>query len=83
LYSNHPNPFTDKTNIVFDLPISSELDLTIHDMQGKVVYQRRYSLARGPQNLEVLGSELGVSGVLYYTISTSKYAASGKMIRIE
>jgi hypothetical protein len=37
LHQNFPNPFNPTTTIAFDLPISSEIILTIHDILGRRV----------------------------------------------
>jgi len=37
LYPNHPNPFNSRTQIRFDLPVNTQVTLTIYDLLGRQI----------------------------------------------
>ncbi|MCY4225184.1 MAG: T9SS type A sorting domain-containing protein, partial [Bacteroidetes bacterium] len=39
LHGNYPNPFKESTTLQFDLPYSSNIDVDIVDVTGRVVYE--------------------------------------------
>ena len=83
LYANEPNPFNTKTVIGFDLPQDSNATLTVYDVTGQVVATRKGSFTQGYNTIELSKSDLGVSGVLHYTLSSGDFTATKKMIVIE
>jgi len=68
LYQNTPNPFTDKTNISFEVPHSGDVSLVIHSVNGQVIYQIDKYYSAGKHNVELSKENLDYSGVLYYTL---------------
>lgn len=42
-----PNPFTEKTRIVFNLPVAADVDVTIFDVKGRDVYSTRLGDVKG------------------------------------
>jgi len=83
LFQNEPNPFKGQTTIMFTMPEAATATLSVHDVTGKVVAVRNISAMRG-QNSEVFTKDqLGVSGVLYYTLKSGDFTATKKMIIVE
>ncbi|MEL7423044.1 MAG: T9SS type A sorting domain-containing protein, partial [Bacteroidota bacterium] len=84
LYQNSPNPFREGTLIGFNLPEDSKATLTISDASGQVLQIIRGEYAAGYNTINVTKSQLqGASGVLSYTIQTSKHTATRQMIVVE
>jgi len=83
LYANEPNPFSTKTVIGFDLPQDANATLTVYDVTGQVIATRKGSFTQGYNTIELSKSDLGVSGVLHYTLSSGDFTATKKMIVIE
>jgi hypothetical protein len=83
LFQNTPNPFTDETNIGFELPESSGYDFQITDITGKVIYkikgrgEKGYNLIR--INNIILPSSLTLG---IYSLKTDLYSDSKKLIRM-
>ena len=82
LFQNRPNPFMESTNIKFFLPKAGNVELIITDVTGKLVTRKVQKYPAGTQNVEINYSDLGVSGVLYYTIKAGQYKATKKMINV-
>ena len=90
LLPNYPNPFNPETWIPYQLAAPAEVTLTIYDMNGGVV--RR--LAVGPQAAGLYQSrsraaywdgrnqhgESVASGIYFYTLKTSEFTATRKML---
>lgn len=88
LHNNYPNPFNPETNIVFDLAKAEEINLSVFDIQGKLVSQ----LASGNytagnhavkwDGLDMSGNK-AASGVYIYRLSTSSQQISKKMLMVK
>ncbi len=79
LTDNAPNPFSDKTNILFSTPKQTNVELTVFNMLGKVVFQNKYQAKQGKNNIEFSADKL--SGGLYiYSLSNGSEVRTGKML---
>jgi hypothetical protein len=79
LTNNAPNPFSDKTNILFSTPKQANVELTVFNMLGKMVYQNSYPAKQGKNAIEFSAEKL--SGGLYiYNLSNGAELRTGKMI---
>ena len=82
VFQNRPNPFMESTNISFFLPEAMEVELSITDVTGRLLTKTVSTYEAGKQNVEIKYSDLGTSGVLYYTIKAGEYTATKKMINV-
>jgi hypothetical protein len=80
LYQNTPNPFSDETSIGFYLPKATEALLTVRDVKGALIYQVKGSYAKGQSKVVLTQEQLRTPGVLYYTLETSDFVATKKMV---
>jgi hypothetical protein len=83
LRQNTPNPFSDETLIGFTLPKALKGTLTVRDVKGALVYRVEGNYTKGDNQLSLKKQQLGASGVLYYTLETSDFTATKKMIILE
>jgi hypothetical protein len=83
LYQNTPNPFYGMTNIRFELPNDDAATLNIYDVTGKMLKSVRGEYTKGLNSIELDVRDLGVNGVLYYTLQTENYTATKKMVVIK
>ena len=83
LYQNIPNPFSESTNIAFELPVTKAGTLTVFDMTGKVLSRIQRTFEKGTNQITLNRADLGASGVLYYRLEVGSYNASRKMILID
>ena len=83
LFQNEPNPFKGMTTVSFEMPVASTATLSVHDVTGKVVTVRNINAIKGLNSEIFTKDQLGVSGVLYYTLVSGDFTATKKMIIVE
>jgi hypothetical protein len=80
LNQNYPNPFNPSTTIQFELPRTSQVNLTVFDILGRevsvLVNARRNA---GIYEVNCDGSHLA-SGVYFYRLQAGDFVASKKML---
>ena len=88
LEQNYPNPFNPKTNIRFDIPQSSHVNLIIYDALGREV-TTLVNEKLGAGSYEVIwlaptgdGSSYP-SGVYFYTIITNNFKETKRMVLLK
>lgn len=81
LHQNFPNPVTAQTNIVFELPTSSEVLLEVYDLQGRLVTKRSMEgqTGRNTITLSTYDDLNNYTGVLTYTITVGKTRLTKRM----
>lgn len=83
LYQNYPNPFNSSTNISFDIPRRTFVNLNVYDPQG-----RRIStiisgeLAAGKYTFNFDAQNLP-SGIYFYKLESEKFISIKKMILLK
>lgn len=79
---NFPNPFSDVTNIYFEMPQAAIVELQVFDALGRnyTLPTANQLLQKGPHTITVRSSELeGPSGTYYYML-TARNAETGEII---
>jgi len=87
LHQNYPNPFNPQTIIRYDLPVASNVKITIYNILGQRVndlvdHQQPpgfHQVTWGGQNNQ---SKPVASGVYFYRIETEGFTQSKKMVLI-
>jgi hypothetical protein len=80
LYQNEPNPFKDQTMIRFELAEEGAVLFTVTDVAGKTLKVVNTIGSKGMNLLPLDADDLGITGVLYYTINSGEFTATRKMI---
>jgi hypothetical protein len=79
LYQNAPNPFTERTEIKFELPVNSKnVFIYVFNMQGSLVKQ--ISISNMQRSIIINGSELTAGMYLYSLIVDGKEVDTKRMI---
>ena len=88
LYQNRPNPFNPATTIAFTLPKRAHVDLSIYDIEGKLVK----TLTDGPleagyhesawDGTDIRGNP-AVSGVYFYRLKAGKQVLTRKLVLLK
>jgi hypothetical protein len=83
LHQNYPNPFNPITIIEYELPVASNVRLTLFDVLGRVlsVVEDGYRAA-GYHSIRVNGTELA-SGVILYRLEAGNFAQTKRMLLIK
>lgn len=86
LYQNVPNPFSNTTQIAFDLPIGSDVSLEIYDMQGRVVRRLGGRHVAGRHilqwDLRDARGRTVAPGIYAYRLRADRFEAQRKMVVI-
>jgi len=69
--------------IGFQLPDAGKVNLTILDVQGRVLLQEAKDFSAGNQQWLIEGQSLTTKGVLYYQLATDKEVLTKKMMVLE
>ena len=83
LDQNTPNPFDEKTQIGFSIPVDGVVTLTIIDVSGKVVNKTSDTYKAGHHVVTIDQSMLHDQGVYYYQLDSGSYTATKKMVLIK
>lgn len=80
LYPNTPNPFSNATNIEFDLAKAGTAVLSISDLSGRILKTISQNYPIGHHQIVLEKSELNQTGVLMYTLKSGGFAKTMKMV---
>ena len=83
LKQNYPNPFNPTTNITFNMPKNSYVNLRVYDITGKEVANLfSGNMERGNYTVQFDGKNL-TSGVYFYKLETENFSEVKKMSLIK
>jgi len=83
IQQNYPNPFNPTTNISFDVPKASHVELSVFNMLGqKVISLVNQNMDPGTHTVAWDASS-NSSGVYYYRISAGTFSATKKMVLLK
>ncbi len=80
LYQNYPNPFNPSTDIVFDVPQTSDIEINIYDILGRrmeTFVKGRYSMGRYRKTWNAGNIP---SGVYFYTLTAGETLVTTKQM---
>ena len=85
LLGNYPNPFNPETEIVFNMKIAADVNLSIYNLKGQLIKELVNSrIAAGEQRVIWKGldnnNQSVSSGIYYYKIRSGRYTRTGKMV---
>lgn len=84
LLQNRPNPFRSETTLGFILAEKMQANLTVYDMNGKVLKNFSGVFAKGYNEINLLREQLNSSSILFYRLQTENgFSEVKRMILIE
>jgi len=82
LKQNYPNPFNPMTTIYYELPMTTDVDLSIFNLLGQKV-ATLVNKKQAPGRYQVQWDAGGfASGVYYYRLSSGKFVETKKLVLV-
>ena len=83
LHQNYPNPFNPITSITFELPVDSDVQLSIYNLTGKKVRTLIHEIKEtGKHTIQLNGNNLS-SGIYFYALDTPSNKLVKKLVLIK
>jgi hypothetical protein len=83
VYQNTPNPFTNDTELVFEIGKDEEVTIKVFNTEGKEIFSRHGNYTKGMNKVKISGQELDAEGILIYQILTKTHYSGRKMIKLK
>ena len=83
VYQNTPNPFSNITEIIFDLPLDDNVGFKVMDSTGKILINNNRHYSKGQNSIKISSEDLNESGMYFYEITTSQSTVVKRMILIK
>ncbi len=83
LYQNYPNPFNPVTDIKYDIPKESFVELTVYDLLGREVAVLVNEIKKPGRYSAKWGSENMPSGVYIYRMKAGNFEKTMKMVLLK
>lgn len=81
--SNYPNPFNPSTTIEFYLPRSGEVNLSIYNVNGRLVQVIFDGELNAGNYSRIWSGANATSGVYFYQLQTNDFVTTGKMVLVK
>lgn len=79
-----PNPFTNATQLSFNVPTSGEVTLLVHNEVGELIYGDRMNLDAGTHSININKEDLGgTEGIYFCTLITETVRTTEKIFLIK
>jgi hypothetical protein len=79
LGQNYPNPFSQNTNISYELANPSEVSIIIRDITGRIVLEHSAGLQTAGKHLASIDASALESGIYFYTLNAGNYNETRRM----
>jgi hypothetical protein len=83
LMQNYPNPFNPQTRIMYEIPTSEKVRITISDLLGREVAELSNELMNAGSHQVVFDGTGFASGVYFYKIEAGSFVDTKKMVLIK
>ena len=83
LYQNYPNPFNPSTIVRFDLPVTSEVNLTVYDITGREIAVLVSEVKSAGSHQVAFNAARLNSGLYFYQLKTKEFTAIQKMMLVK
>jgi hypothetical protein len=80
---NFPNPFTESTNVWFQIPSQSLVKWNITDVTGRLIRQSSQWFSGGEHVLVFEKNTFHSPGIYYFTIESAEFKRTLKMVKFD
>ena len=80
VFQNEPNPWSENTNITFEIPEKGRVEIKIFNTEGQLLLNRTSSLSKGYNIFTIKKEDLSTSGIYIYEIKFGTSIISNKMM---
>ena len=82
LDQNYPNPFSQRTAIVYRIEEPAHVDLTVYDVEGRVVRNLVNAVQPAGRHERIIELDDLPNGVYFYRMVTKDFTATRRMVVI-
>jgi len=82
-YPNYPNPFNPATTLVFDLPVRSEVRITIYDTRGSVVQSLDCGWQPAGRHNIIWDADAFSSGIYLVRLEAGRFHSTRKIVLLK
>jgi len=82
LEQNYPNPFNPSTTIGFSLKQPGNVDFTVYDITGRVIFRKSATFNAGTHQIQFNAEGLS-SGVYFYHLQSDNFISTKKMLLLK
>jgi hypothetical protein len=83
LFDAYPNPFNSQTTIKFDLPVSSNISLSIFDIMGRKLQTLSSGILPAGSH-QIIWNAIGFpSGIYFYSLKSGEYIETKKIVLLK
>lgn len=79
IHQNYPNPFSNQTNISFELPEEMSLTISIQDKLGRIISRDKQTFTKGFHQYTLYAKGL-TAGMYFYTVESEGFMETKRMI---
>jgi len=79
LFQPYPNPFNPTTKIGYELPVDSDVSLTVYDINGKVVTELLSGHLSAGYHSVSWDASASATGLYFVKLTTPDYSATQKL----
>lgn len=80
LYQNQPNPFSEQTQIGFQVPEKQLVALKVFDVRGNIILKKEFVAEKGKNKVTLQQQEIGRAGIYYYQLETDNFVGTRKLL---
>ncbi|TFB09822.1 T9SS type A sorting domain-containing protein [Candidatus Marinimicrobia bacterium MT.SAG.3] len=83
LSQNYPNPFNPSTTIIYELPITVDVKLSIYNLNGQIIMQINKGIQSAGSHQIIWDASEFPSGIYFYKLQTGGFSKTKKMVLLK